>query len=58
MEIGQLRFIATLFAATRLVLALAASRIDLRRAGIVPAYLIGGLSSYWVIERVSIFWQN
>jgi hydrogenase/urease accessory protein HupE len=59
-EIGQLLFIATVFAATRLVLALALAerRIDLRRAAIVPAYLIGGLSSYWVIERVSIFWQN
>ena len=54
-EIGQLLFIATVFAATRLLFLTAASRIDLRRAAIVPAYAIGGLASYWVIERISNF---
>lgn len=54
-EIGQLLFIATVFAATRLLFLAAASRIDLRRAAIVPAYAIGGLASYWVIERISNF---
>jgi len=58
LEIGQLLFIAAVFAATRLMLFVAASRIELRRAALVPAYLIGGLSSYWVIERVSMFWQS
>jgi hydrogenase/urease accessory protein HupE len=57
-EIGQLLFIAAVFAATRLLLLIAANRVELRRAASVPAYLIGGLSSYWVIERVSMFWQN
>ena len=57
-EIGQLLFIAAVFAATRLLFLTAAGRIELRRAAIVPAYLIGGLSSYWVFERVSMFWQN
>jgi hydrogenase/urease accessory protein HupE len=57
-EIGQLLFIAAVVVATRLILMLAASRVDLRRATMVPAYLIGGLSSYWLIERVSIFWQT
>src|SRR3954464_4229280 len=57
-EIGQLLFIAAVFAGTRLLLLIAANRVELRRAASVPAYLIGGLSSYWVIERVSMFWQN
>ena len=56
-EIGQLLFIAAVFAATRLLFLLAkASQLDLRRAAIVPAYLIGGIASYWVIERISNFW--
>jgi len=57
-EVGQLLFIAAVFAATRLLLLAAASRIELRRAAFVPAYVIGGLSTFWVIERVSMFWQN
>jgi len=57
-EIGQLMFIAAVFAATRLLFLVAMTRIELSRATIVPAYLIGGISSYWVIERVSMFWQN
>jgi hydrogenase/urease accessory protein HupE len=54
-ELGQLLFIAAVFAATRLLFLLAANRIDLRRAATVPAYLIGGIASYWVVERVSMF---
>jgi len=57
-EIGQLFFVAAVFAATRLLFSIAASRMELRRAAIAPAYLIGGLSSYWVIDRVWMFWQN
>lgn len=56
-EIGQLLFIAGVLAATRLMLRLAAGSFDLRRAAIAPAYLIGGVASYWVIERVSNFWR-
>ena len=54
-EIGQLLFIAAVFAVTQLLFMAAASRTDLRRAAIVPAYLIGGIASYWVIERISKF---
>ena len=54
-EVGQLLFIAAVFAATRLLFLAAANRVDLRRAAIVPAYLIGGIASYWVLERVSNF---
>ena len=55
-EIGQLLFIAAVWGATRLLFSLAANQIDLRRTAIVPAYLIGGIASYWVIERISNFW--
>ena len=54
-EIGQLLFIAAVLGAARLLFLAAANRIELRRAAIVPAYLIGGIASYWVIERVSNF---
>jgi hydrogenase/urease accessory protein HupE len=57
-EIGQLLFIAAVFAATRLLFLIARSRhLDLRRAAVVPAYLIGGTASYWVVERVFTFWS-
>lgn len=56
-ELGQLSFIAVVFAARQLLFVISASRFELRRATIVPAYLIGGLSSYWVIERVFKFWS-
>ena len=55
-EIGQLLFIAAVFAATRLLFLAASSRMDLRGAAVVPAYAIGGIASYWVIERISNFW--
>jgi len=55
-EIGQLLFIAAVLVAWRLLSRLASSQIDLRRAALVPAYLIGGIASYWVIERISGFW--
>jgi hydrogenase/urease accessory protein HupE len=56
-EIGQLLFIAVVIAATRFLFLVAANRINLRRPAIIPAYLIGGIASYWVIERVSNFWS-
>lgn len=55
-EIGQLLFIATVLALTALVSLMAAGRFEMRRAAIVPAYAIGGIASYWAIERVSNFW--
>jgi hydrogenase/urease accessory protein HupE len=54
-EIGQLLFIAAVIALARLVMRLARDR-DLRPALIVPAYVIGAVASFWVIERVSAFW--
>jgi hypothetical protein len=56
-EIGQLLFIAAVFAATQLLFQLAKAKwLNPRRAAILPAYLIGGTASYWVIERVTKFW--
>jgi hydrogenase/urease accessory protein HupE len=54
-EIGQLLFIAAVIALARLVVRLARDR-DLRPALIVPAYVIGAVASFWVIERVAAFW--
>jgi hydrogenase/urease accessory protein HupE len=56
-EAGQLLFIASVFA----VIALArriARRIDLPRlawAWAVPTYAIGGIASFWVIQRIAAF---
>jgi hydrogenase/urease accessory protein HupE len=55
-EIGQLLFIAAVLLLARLAQRLAAGRIDPARASLVAAYAIGGMASYWVIERVSAFW--
>jgi len=56
-EIGQLLFIAAVLAAMRVLSRLAADRFELRRAAVIPAYIIGGIASYWVIERISNFWR-
>ena len=54
-EIGQLLFIGGVVALTRLAKRVANDRFDLARLSEVPAYLIGGVASYWVIERISNF---
>ena len=55
-EIGQLLFIGAIFAATRAMFLMTSNIIMLRRAAIVPAYAIGGIASYWTIERITGFW--
>ena len=55
-EIGQLLFVAAVLAAAWLLSRAAANRVELRRVEILPAYLIGGVASYWAIERISNFW--
>jgi len=56
-EIGQLLFIAVVFASMRLLfLAAKGNQAHLRPAATFSAYLIGGIASYWVIERISNFW--
>jgi hydrogenase/urease accessory protein HupE len=54
-EIGQLIFVAAVLAVAYAVRTLAGGVIDRRFAVIAPAYLIGGVASYWVFERVAGF---
>ena len=56
-ETGQLLFIAGVLAVARVLTLIAANDIQLRRAAQVPVYLIGGIASYWTIERVLSFWS-
>lgn len=56
-EIGQLLFIAGVLLLARLVQRLAGGRIDRATASVVPAYAIGGIASYSVIDRVAAFWS-
>ena len=55
-EIGQLLFIAGVLALTALFRRLTAGRFHTQTASIVPAYAIGGIASFWVIERIAAFW--
>ena len=55
-EIGQLLFIAGVLALIRLVQRIDGERARLAGLAIVPAYLIGGLASYWVLDRIAKFW--
>ncbi|MFZ4687700.1 MAG: HupE/UreJ family protein [Polymorphobacter sp.] len=55
-EIGQLLFIAGVLMLARLAQRLAAGHIHIAMAPVVLAYAIGGIASYWVIERVAAFW--
>jgi hydrogenase/urease accessory protein HupE len=55
-EIGQLLFIVSVLALARLAQRVAAGRINTAPARIFAAYAIGGIASYWVIERVVAFW--
>jgi hydrogenase/urease accessory protein HupE len=56
-EIGQLLFVAALVAVAALVRRLAGGHLNRRLAVTVPAYAIGALASYWVVERISKFWS-
>jgi len=56
-EIGQLFFIASVFAVTALARQ-AAQRIGVSQpawAWRIPAYAIGSVSAFWVIQRISVF---
>lgn len=54
-EIGQLLFVAFLLGLAALVRRLAGGPLDRRLAVMLPAYAIGGVASFWVIERVMAF---
>jgi len=54
-EIGQVLFVAVVLGVAHAARALAGSAIPARIATIAPAYLIGGVASYWVFERAAGF---
>ena len=54
-EIGQLIFIAAVLTLVALAKRLMRSRLDPRWTVVVPAYLIGGVASFWVFERIAAF---
>lgn len=54
-EIGQLLFVALLLATAALVRRFAGT-VDARLAIVAPAYAIGGLASFWLVDRVVAFW--
>jgi hypothetical protein len=53
-EIGQLLFVGVLLAGAALLRRLAGPP-NPRRGVVVPAYAIGGLASFWLVERVVAF---
>lgn len=53
-EIGQLAFVAALIALTAAVRRIA-STPQLQTGALVSSYAIGGLASYWLIERIAAF---
>jgi len=55
-EIGQVLFIGVVLTAIALLQRALATRLDFSPAPRVAAYAIGGLSSYWVLERTAAFW--
>ena len=55
-EIGQLLFILAVLGVYKLFARLLAGRFTLARLEPIPVYLIGGIASYWVFERISGFW--
>jgi hypothetical protein len=56
-EIGQLLFIAAVLSLVALLVRLVRMPLDSRWTVVLPAYAIGGLASYWVFERMSLFWR-
>ena len=56
-EIGQLLFIAAVLSLVALVKRLVPRRIDPRWSVVLPAYVIGGVASYWVFDRMALFWR-
>ena len=55
-EIGQVLFIVAVLAVYHVAKKLANNRFDLTKLEPIPVYMIGGIASYWVFERVAGFW--
>lgn len=56
-EIGQLLFIAAILALGALTGRLLRDQLGPRWTVVAPAYLIGGVASFWVVERTLSFWS-
>ena len=55
-ELGQLTFITLVLGSAAVLARLLRIRAEPRWAVQLQAYAIGGLASYWLIERISAFW--
>jgi hydrogenase/urease accessory protein HupE len=55
-ELGQIAFIIAVLAGYKLLVKLVGEKFNLDRLAPIPVYFIGGIASYWVIERVAGFW--
>jgi hydrogenase/urease accessory protein HupE len=55
-EVGQLLFIAAVLALARLAQRMAGGFVQPAAVSVAAAYAIGGIASYWVIDRVMAFW--
>ena len=55
-EIGQLLFIIAVLALAMLAKRILGQQLAPRWTVVTPAYFIGGVASYWVIERTVAFW--
>ena len=56
-EIGQLLFITAVLSLAALVKRLLRGPLDPRWTVVAPAYAIGAVASYWVIQRAAAFWS-
>jgi len=56
-EIGQLLFIIVVLSLAAAVKRLFRRPLDARWSVVTPAYLIGGMASYWLLERIAAFWR-
>lgn len=55
-EIGQVLFIVAVLAVFQLLMKSAVGRFYFARLELLLVYLVGGIASYWVFERVAGFW--
>lgn len=56
-EIGHFMFVAVVLGIWALAARLLKERIQPRLATAIPAYLIGGIASFWLVERFLAYWE-
>lgn len=57
LEIGQLMFIVTVLAAVAIAIPLVRRHAEARWTVGAAAYVIGGVASFWMYERIAAFWS-